>query len=240
MPRTEIRVRNHLGRRDGSIDCRWWNLPFMQQYFEQGDEVLAYGKVLSLRPRTIDHPETEVVVKSEENSIHLNRIVPIYPLTEGLSQRWLRTLMFRTLQQFELQITELWPGLSLPDLPARAQAVRMLHFPDEHSDIDLARRKLALDELVDLQIAIQRRRKKLQAKAQGWPCAGNNRWIKPFLADLGFPLTAAQTMVLREIRKDLRGAQPMRRLLQGDVGSGKTVVAACCALMALESGFSAH
>src|SRR5262249_50371623 len=70
------------------------------------------------------------------------------------------------------------------------------------------------------------------------PCGGDNRWIKPFLRDLGFALTTTQTRVLREVRQDLRGAHPMRRLLQGDVGSGKTLVAACSALMALESGFN--
>ncbi|MBI4663981.1 MAG: ATP-dependent DNA helicase RecG [Verrucomicrobia bacterium] len=222
----------------GRLHCRWWNLPYMQQYFQQGDDVLVYGKVHTLRPRTIDHPETEVVVQNEENSIHLNRIVPIYPLTEGLSQRWLRFLISRTLQQLGGQIMERWPSLAIADLPTRSQAVQMLHFPSDLIEIDRARMRLALDELIELQLSIQWRRKTLQAKAQGWPCAGNNRLIKPFLARLGFSLTGAQTKVLREIRQDMAATQPMRRLLQGDVGSGKTVVAACSALMALESGFN--
>ncbi|MBM3838250.1 MAG: ATP-dependent DNA helicase RecG [Verrucomicrobia bacterium] len=222
----------------GRLHCRWWNLPYMQQYFAQGDEVLVYGKVNSLRPRTIDHPETEVVVANEDNSIHLSRIVPIYPLTEGLSQRWLRSLIFRAFQEYGTAITEPWPKLSIPDLPPRRKAVEMLHYPAELVDLELSRCRLALDELIDLQLAIQRRRKRLAANARGWPCGGDNRLIKPFLAQLGFSLTTAQTKVLREIRKDMSGGQPMRRLLQGDVGSGKTVVAACCTLMALESGFN--
>ena len=111
----------------GRLHCRWWNLPYMQQYFKQGDDVLVYGKVHSLRPRTIDHPETEVVDENEENSIHLNRIVPVYPLTEGLSQRWLRSLIFRALHQFGAQIAERWPKLSLPDFPPRRKAVETLH-----------------------------------------------------------------------------------------------------------------
>src|SRR5581483_5022030 len=82
------------------------------------------------------------------------------------------------------------------------------------------------------------RRRKFEAKARGLPCAGNNRLMKPFLAQLGFSLTPAQTLVLRELRQDMGGPHPMRRLLQGDVGSGKTVVAACCALMALESSYN--
>ncbi len=219
----------------GRLHCRWWNLPFMQNYFAMGDEVFVFGKLLSRKPRTIDHPETEVIEGGEESLIHINRIAPIYPLTEGLPQRWLRSLIWRTLQQYEPEIQEPWPKLVLKDFPARANAIHMLHFPEAMGDIEAARRRLALDEFIELQRQIQSRRKKFEAKARGLPCAGNNRLIKPFLARLGFALTAAQTKVLRELRHDMAGPHPMRRLLQGDVGSGKTAVAACCALMALES-----
>jgi len=222
----------------GRLHCRWWNLPFMQHYFQSGDEVLAYGKLESLRPRTMDHPETEVVETDGESLIHLNRLVPIYPLTEGLPQRWLRSLLWRVLPQHVSHVAEPWPGLATPDLPSRANAIRRLHFPEELTDVALARRRLALDEFLELQVAIQRRRRRLQANARALPCAGDNRLMRPFLKRLGFTLTGAQTKVLREIRHDLGGTQPMRRLLQGDVGSGKTVVAACSALMALESGFN--
>src|SRR5437867_2235427 len=233
------------------LHCRWWNLPFMEKYFQQGEEVLVYGKPNSLKPRTIDHPETEIVKTDEENFVHLNRIVPIYPLTEGLPQRWLRSFIWQTLQEYESYILEPWNGLAvpasagsrppqggIPDLPGRAAAVHMLHFPEETSDAELARQRLALDEFLELQVAVQRRRKNLLANAKGLPCAGDNHLIKPFLKQLGFTLTEAQTRVLRQIRRDMSGSHPMRRLLQGDVGSGKTVVAACAALMALESGFN--
>jgi ATP-dependent DNA helicase RecG len=105
-------------------------------------------------------------------------------------------------------------------------------------DAEIARRRLALDEFIGLQRGVFERRKKFESSAKGLPCGGDNTLIKPFLARLGFKLTDAQAHVLREIREDLRGAHPMRRLLQGDVGSGKTAVAACAALMTLESGFS--
>ncbi|MEW6303698.1 MAG: ATP-dependent DNA helicase RecG [Verrucomicrobiota bacterium] len=222
----------------GRLYCRWWNLPYMQNYFQQGDEVVAFGRPKSLRPRTFDHPETEVIETGDERLIHLNRIVPVYPLTEGLPQRTLRALVWRALEQHEAHVTELFPQLNLPDLPTRANAVHMLHFPEELPDVDLARRRLALDEFIALQLQIQTRRRNLETNATALPCGGNNRLIKPFLAQLGFELTDAQTKVLREIRQNLRGEHPMRRLLQGDVGSGKTVVAACTALMALESGFN--
>jgi ATP-dependent DNA helicase RecG len=220
------------------LHCRWWNLPFMQNYFAVGDEVFVFGKLKSLKPRTIDHPETEVIESGEESLIHINRIAPIYPLTEGLPQRWLRSLLWRTLNQFEDGIAEPWPKLDLKNFPGRANALRMVHFPEELDDIELGRRRLALDEFITLQRDIRARRKRFETRSRALPCAGTNLLIKPFLAQLGFSLTPAQTRVLRELRHDLGGAHPMRRLLQGDVGSGKTVVAACAALMALESSYN--
>lgn len=226
------------------LHCRWWNLPYMEKYFSVGTEVLVFGKPNLLKPRTIDHPETEVLEGGEENFIHLNRITPIYPLTEGLGQRWLRALIWRTLQAFESKIHDPWPielhvrQASAPALPSRSQAIRHTHFPDSSEQIELARKRLALDEFVELQSQIQARRKNFELKAQGLACAGDNRFIKPFLQRLGFKLTTSQTKVLREMRGDMSSAHPMRRLLQGDVGSGKTIVAACTALMALESGFN--
>ena len=264
----------------GRLHCRWWNLPFMEKYFAIGDEVFVFGKLVETRPRTMDHPESEVIEAGEEGFIHINRIAPVYPLTEGLPQRWLRGLVWRTLARFESRIEEPRVGrvtscvplsettkrpaegcAPCQPFPTRANAIRMVHFPEELADVEIARRRLALDEFIALQSAMQLRRKNFEAKARALPCGGDNRLMKPFLAQLGFKLTDAQTMVLREIRADMSGAgvsparseaaihgrdarttaagSPMRRLLQGDVGSGKTVVAACTALMALESGFNA-
>jgi ATP-dependent DNA helicase RecG len=238
----------------GRLYCRWWNQPFMEKYFNIGDEVVVFGKVVSLRPPTLDHPETEVVqADAPESSIHLHRIAPVYPLTEGLPQRWLRTLLWRVVAQFAPSIPEPEPTIGLtveecatsedaenPErkflLPSRAKAIALLHFPGEVADIGIARQRLAMDEYVALQKGMQSRRRKLEERAHPLPCAGDhNRMIKPFLANLGFVLTESQAKVLREIRRDLAAPTPMRRLLQGDVGSGKTVVAACAILMALES-----
>jgi ATP-dependent DNA helicase RecG len=221
----------------GRLHCRWWNLPFMENYFAAGDEVMVFGKLKSLKPRLIDHPETEVIDGGEELSIHVGRVAPVYPSTEGLPQRFLRSLVWRALQRAEAVLAES-PLPELPDLPGHAQAVRWLHFPDEPGQETVARQRLALEEFVALQLEFLRRRRHLQTHARGLPCAGNNTLIRPFLRQLGFTLTPAQTRVLRELRADLGGPHPMRRLVQGDVGSGKTVVAACAALMTLESGLS--
>lgn len=233
---------------DGSalLHCCWWQMqPWMEDYFAVGREFVVFGKPESLRPRTMNHPETELVEADDDEFIHVNRIAPIHPLTEGLTARVMRTLVWRALEKFEGQIAE--PELPGPGhapagaphpLPSRANAVRMIQFPEEFSDVEIARRRLALDEFIALQLQIRGRRKKFEANAQALPCGGDNRLMKPFLVRLGFQLTGAQTRVLREIRADMRGTHPMRRLLQGDVGSGKTAVAACAALMAIESGFN--
>jgi ATP-dependent DNA helicase RecG len=230
------------------LHCRWWNLPFMEKYFRVGDEVMVFGKPNSVRPRTIDHPDTEVLEPGEDASIHLDRIVPIYPLTEGLPQRTVRSLVWRALhaceEELEVQSSKFKAQSSAP-MPSRANAIHMLHFPEDMDDTVIARRRLAFDELFALQVELHKRRRALEQNAEALPCGGTNALMRPFLAALGFKLTAAQTRVLREIRHDMGGGSdgpavraPMRRLLQGDVGSGKTAVAACSALMALESGFN--
>lgn len=239
------------------LHCRWWNLPFLERAFTVGEELLVFGRPHSLRPCTVDHPETEKIVAGEEESIHLGRWVPMYPLTEGLTQRVLRSLTWQAVDRFADGVTEPRPelhlagrelpaeesagalplGLTVGRCPYRRDAIRHLHFPSDFAEAELARRRLALDEFVQLQCSIQQRRRNLEQKAAGLPCGGNNRWMRPFLAGLGFKLTSAQTRVLREIRSGLGGAVPMRRLLQGDVGAGKTLVAVCAALMTLEAGF---
>lgn len=233
------------------LHCRWWNLPFLEKCFEVGDEVVVFGKLGGMKPRTMDHPETEVVLAGAERFVHFGRITPVYPLTEGLPQRWLRGLMWRALERHQNDIREPWgykpgertgtraSGTIQSTLPSRADAIRMMHFPGENEEIERSRQRLALDELVELQVNLQGRRKRFEAQARAHPCGGDqNRLIRPFLKALGYHLTGGQTKVLREIRQDLSGTHPMRRLLQGDVGSGKTVVAACAALMAIERGFN--
>ncbi|MCL4177171.1 MAG: ATP-dependent DNA helicase RecG [Verrucomicrobia bacterium] len=222
----------------GRLHCRWWNLPYLQHHFHTGDPLFVFGRVTSLRPPTMDHPETERAEAGDDESIHLRRIVPVYPLTEGLTQRWLRTLIFRTLRQHAAEFRLATEPSSPPDAPPADQLILDLHFPTTPDAPEIARRHFALSELIAFQLELQRRRHLLLTHAVGRACPGNNRLVRPFLRQLGFTLTEAQTRVLREIRADLRTPCPMRRLLQGDVGSGKTVVAASAALMVLESGFN--
>ena len=221
----------------GTLSCRWWNLGYMARYFKVGDDVLIYGKLSKGKTRAMDHPETEIIENEEDATIHVNRIVPIYPLTEGLPQRWLRRLIFRLIKSDLGNMAE--PDYKSAGLPSRREAIQQLHFPDEMEQVTAARRRLALDEFVQLQRTLRQRRINMQSKAKALPCGGDNRFTAPFLKQLGFQLTAAQLAVSTEIKDDLIGKHPMRRLLQGDVGSGKTVVAALAVLRTMESGYNA-
>ncbi|MBX3745630.1 MAG: ATP-dependent DNA helicase RecG [Verrucomicrobiae bacterium] len=235
---------------DGArLHCRWWNMPYLEGQHAVGEVWLVHGRVVDLKPRTIDHPEMERMDEGEEGgdgggdggggSWHMGRIVPIYPLTEGLTQRWMRGRVGGALERWAGTVGEPHPGLEPEGMPSRSEALWALHFPGEMDDAERARRRLAYDEWVALQVSIQTRRRRLFARVRGLACGGDNRWIRPFLGRLGFELTAGQKDVLRVIRGELGGPRPMRRLLQGDVGSGKTVVAALAALMTIESGYSA-
>ena len=222
------------------LHCRWWNMPYMERYYKTGDFVHVHGKLTSEKPRTMDHPEAEVAEEGEE-FIHLKRIVPVYRLTDGIKQRWLRAAMWRSVDQFADLVPDTNPGLLAGDdshwlrLP---EAFKAVHFPDDLGQTELARERLALEEFIRFQRQIRERRKIFQAKVKALPCGGDDRLVTPFLDALGFGFTGAQQRAWGDIARDMAGSHPMRRLLQGDVGSGKTAVAACAALRAIESGFS--
>ena len=222
------------------LHCRWWNMPYMERYYKTGDFVHVHGKLKTEKPRTMDHPEVEVSEEGEE-FIHLKRIVPVYRLTEGIKQRWLRGAMWRVIEQFADAVSNTNAKLLAGDdshwLPL-AEAFKAVHFPNDLRQTELARERLALEEFIRFQRQISVKRKIFQAKVKALGCSGDDRFLKPFLAGLGFKFTGAQQRVWEEIARDMAGSYPMRRLLQGDVGSGKTAVAACAALRAVESGFS--
>ena len=222
------------------LHCRWWNMPYMERYYKTGDFVHVHGKLKTEKPRTMDHPEVEVSEEGEE-FIHLKRIVPVYRLTEGIKQRWLRGAMWRVIEQFADAVPNTNAKLLAGDdshwLPL-AEAFKAVHFPDDLGQTELARERLALEEFIRFQRQISVKRKIFQAKVKALGCSGDDRFLKPFLARLGFKFTGAQQRAWKEIARDMAGSYPMRRLLQGDVGSGKTAVAACAALRAVESGFS--
>ncbi|HEX3419862.1 MAG TPA: ATP-dependent DNA helicase RecG [Candidatus Udaeobacter sp.] len=218
--------------------CRWFNLHYVQKMIVTGQRIVVFGRP-RLRGKRIcmDHPEFEVIENDEEISIHFRRITPIYPATEGLSQRVLRGIIYRVLHESPDTERQSIAPTSLVH-GERSGAIRAIHFPGSWEARDVAREHLVLSEFFAMQMLIASRRFESAARAGQAHC-GSNTLLEKFLKGLPFELTAAQQKVISEIRRDLAAHYPMNRLLQGDVGSGKTVVAIAAMLLAVEAGYQA-
>jgi ATP-dependent DNA helicase RecG len=218
--------------------CRWFNLHYVQKMIATGQRLVVFGKP-RLRGKRIcmDHPEFEVIENDEEISIHFRRITPIYPATEGLSQRVLRSIIYRLLNEISSEPLEI---LLPTDLATgeRGDAIRAIHFPESWEARDDARECLVLSEFFAMQMLIASRRADSSIRMGDAHC-GSGALLDKFLKALPFQLTSAQLKVIAEIRRDLAARHPMNRLLQGDVGSGKTVVAIAAMLLAVEARYQA-
>ncbi|MDQ6912043.1 MAG: DEAD/DEAH box helicase, partial [Verrucomicrobiota bacterium] len=210
----------------------------VQKMIATGQRLVVFGKPRLRGQRLcMEHPEFEVIEDDEELSIHFRRITPIYPATEGISQRVFRGLIFHALENLSDDDVE----TLLPRNHAtgeRRRALQQIHFPESWAARDAARHHLVYSEFFAMQMTIASRRAQASARP-GQAHAGSGQLLKRFLQSLPFGLTSAQERVLDEIRRDLTSQQPMNRLLQGDVGSGKTVVAISAMLLAIEAGFQA-
>jgi ATP-dependent DNA helicase RecG len=218
--------------------CRWFNLHYVQKMIATGQRIVVFGRP-RLRGKRIcmDHPEFEVIENDEEISIHFRRITPIYPATEGLSQRVLRGIIYRVLHEFpDVEWQPIAPASLVHG--ERSDVIRAIHFPGSWEARDAAREYLVLSEFFAMQMLIASRRFESSARAGRAHC-GSGALLDKFLNGLPFELTGAQRKVISEIRRDLAAHHPMNRLLQGDVGSGKTVVAIAAMLLAVEAGYQA-
>jgi len=217
---------------------RWFNLHYVQKMILTGQRLVVFGKPRRRGQRLcMEHPEFEVIENDEEISIHFRRITPIYPATEGLSQRVLRSLIYRLLQECEANdLTTVLPARL--QVRSAADAWHKIHFPATDEALARARETLVLAEFFAMQMRLASRRARSRSRAGGVHC-GRGELLERFLHALPFDLTNAQARVIEEVRADLGSTLPMNRLLQGDVGSGKTVVATAAMLLAVEAGFQA-
>jgi RecG-like helicase/REP element-mobilizing transposase RayT len=217
---------------------RWFNLHYVQKMIATGQRLVVFGKPRLRGQRLcLEHPEFEVIENDEEMSVHFRRITPIYPATEGLSQRTFRGLIHRALTELDETSVE----TALPrnmDLGARIHALHEIHFPTSTRELEAAREHLVFSEFFAMQMLIASRRSAASLRSGQAHC-GPGALLEKFLRALAFDLTDAQSRVIEELRRDLAGKHPMNRLLQGDVGSGKTVVATAAMLLAIEAGFQA-
>ncbi len=219
--------------------CRWFNLHYVQKMIVTGQRLVVFGKPKLRGQRIcIDHPEFEVIENDPaEAGIHFRRITPIYPATEGISQRVLRSLIFRALEELsDMRIETLVPRNFATG--SRKQALLDIHFPANPAALAAAREHLVFAEFFAMQMLIASRRSTASSRP-GSSHSGRGELLEKFLRVLPFDMTDAQQRVIGEVRRDLARPQPMNRLLQGDVGSGKTVVAIAAMLLAVEAGFQA-
>ncbi len=218
------------------LTLRWFNLHYVQKMIATGQRLVVFGKPRLRGHRLcMDHPEFEVIENDEEMSIHFRRITPVYPATEGVSQRLLRSIIYRLLGELSPDRLE---TLAPPKLVRgeRRHALRAIHFPENWGALKAAREHLVLSEFFAMQMLIASRRAESSGRHGDAHC-GLGKLLEEFLSGLPFELTAAQSKVIAEIRRDLASTQAMNRLLQGDVASGKTVVASAAILLAVEAGF---
>lgn len=236
MPLVEILI----GDDSGTLSAVWFNQPYLKKLFQCGQQIILYGKVELYQKRLqMSNPEFEIVESLEAESIHTGRITPIYPLTEGLFQRSLRSTLKEAIDHhLDGAVTDaLPPGLrSELDLMPLDRALREMHLPASFEELAKARRRIVFDEFFsfELQLFLKVRAIRTQHQAPAFKIAPD--LIAEFRRSLPFELTKSQEQAILDLMKDLGQTVPMNRLLQGDVGSGKTVVAAFAFFAAHRSG----
>ena len=219
----------------GTIEATWFNQPYLTRQLRAGRRIVLSGKVDEYLGRlTLQSPAWEPL---ERELIHTGRLVPIYPLTRGITSRWIRRLMKRVVDHWTPWLEDYLPQTvreraGLSDLPT---AIRQIHFPDDKQAAEEARRRLSFDEFFFIQWGMLHQRQEWQSQ-RGMPLPTNQVLLETFLRSLPFELTRAQQCSMDQILHDLAQPRPMSRLLQGDVGSGKTVVATTAMLMAVAAG----
>lgn len=238
---------------DGSspIELTWFNSSWIAKQIKTGDKLQISGKLTKYKnklsmmmPRweKLDiqnpHPDVETYLTPEVkqlptpgNLLHTGRLVPVYPETEGLSSKWIRTKIDKLLPQVLNQIQDSLPADIKNNMLPLTEAIKQIHFPDSFEQVEKARERLGFDELFFVSLATQKTRAEWSKKPLVQPLTINPADIENFTAKLPFKLTAAQKRVLEEIILDLKKDQPMNRLIQGEVGSGKTIIATIIAFL---------
>ncbi|MEE9277498.1 MAG: ATP-dependent DNA helicase RecG, partial [Dehalococcoidia bacterium] len=234
MRGTEVTIEDESGR----IRALWFNQPYLAKQFREGSRLGLAGKVGAYRGRLqFDSPEWELL-DDDGGGTHVGRYVPVYPLTQGLPGRTVRKLARAAIDRHLASVAESLPAEVLEETGylGEQEAIRQLHFPESFELRDAARERLAFQELLAIQLAVLRRKREARARADAPVIHMKGDFLQQFTDALPFQLTNAQMRAITQIRTDLAQAEPMARLLQGDVGSGKTVVAAAAMLGAVAAG----
>ena len=220
----------------GIITISWFNQEYIARQLHQGDPIVISGKPIEYNGRlSFSAPEWEPY---DSELLHTGRIVPVYHSTEGLYRRTLRRIMHDAVERFADQMEDYLPEMVKRDAAVIdiQSALKQIHFPDSRQDAAQARKRLAFDEFLMIQLGMLQRKQAWQQSQQGLAMEVDESALESFYASLPFDLTGAQRRVIGDILADISQSIPMTRLLQGDVGSGKTVVAAAALVVAVANG----
>lgn len=231
--RTTVRVRDSSGR----ISATWFRYGYGGVRIAPKTRVALAGAVSGYGSQiSLDGPDWEL---ASDRPLHTRRLVPVYPLTEGVSDYWLREIAAEVVPRCAPMLEEYLPAWVVEQygLMALPEAVAAIHFPGAAEELARARYRLAFDELFLVQVAALKRRADWQSGGRAPLLRVAGEVVERFLACQSFSLTGAQRKVTEEIQADLESSRPMTRLLEGDVGSGKTIVAAVALLSAVLSGY---
>ena len=222
----------------GALRVTWFNQVWIAKRLRSGAHIVLSGKIDQYLGRLVmNSPEWEPL---EQEQLSTNRIVPVYSLTAQITQRWLRRLMNQVITYWAPRVQDPLPASlrRLAGLVDITRALLQVHFPDSWDDLKAAQQRLAFDEIFLLQLGVLRQKRAWQERtAQKFET--DEAWFQAQVERLPFPLTNAQQHALQDVRHDLASGRPMNRLLQGDVGSGKTVIAALAISMVTRPGAQA-
>ena len=228
-----------VGDKTGVIYCVWFNQPFLRKLFRVGQELEIYGKVEKYKKLQINHPEYEFV--TGKDSLNMGRIVPVYSLTQDITQRYIRLLTHEAISCFLNSLDGCLPTriMARSHLVDFRFAIHNIHFPASFENLGRAYRRLVFEEFFILQLALALKKKTAKTRTPGIRHNLNARLIESFKKLFSFELTNSQLKVINEIQIDMANPKPMNRLLEGDVGSGKTAVAIYALLLTRENGYQA-
>ncbi|MBS1249870.1 MAG: ATP-dependent DNA helicase RecG [Chloroflexi bacterium] len=227
-----------ISDKSGPLRVTWFNQPWVARQLLRAKQVVLSGEVDQYLGRlTMNNPEWEEL---DEILLHTNRIAPVYPLTQGIGQRWMRGIAHKAIKNYAPYVEDPLPQALLEEasLIPLSEALVNIHFPESEENLKAAQHRLAFDEIFTLQLGVLHQKQVWQGK-RGRVFKSPNFWLAPQLSRLPFTLTEAQKKALSDVRNDLISGHPMNRLLQGDVGSGKTVVAAMAMLIVTRHGAQA-
>lgn len=216
----------------------WFNQPFIKKMLPVGSEIFVTGKIdKNYGPVQVMVDDYEIAAEGGD-PLGAGRLVPIYPLAGQLNQRLIRTVIKTVLDEASPKAAEFLPASLLEKykLPVFADALVNIHFPDCRDKLEAARRRFIFEELFLLQLGLAIRRSAVTSRRKEYRCRPDGRLTGAFIDNLPYRLTGDQSSVWEEISADMESPFPMQRLLQGDVGSGKTVVAILALLKAVENG----